>query len=81
MALMIAEFAHYYHMSIPEIFQMPAQMFFIFYRQIVRLAAGNMVNDINALTLAKAIQYAEAKDKAKVEREFKKIVKISQGKK
>lgn len=77
--MMVSEFVNAFGMTIPEVFEMKSQMFFIFYKYITNVTAVNMIHQIDSLNLAKSMQYADSKSKHKIDRQYKKVRKIAEG--
>jgi hypothetical protein len=76
---MVAEFVTEYHMTFQQVYDMPSQMFFIYYREVPAIRAQRIVDSMKANELVAAMQWSDDRNKRKVEREIKKIENISEG--
>lgn len=78
---MIVEFITAYPShSIIQIYEMPSQMFFTYYKKITTTMAIKRVEYIEAQLLAEAKKWADKGNKHKVDREYNKLIKIAEGK-
>lgn len=78
---MVGEFAHYYGMDIPTIYEMPSQMFFVYYRNIRSLIASKMIYEIQQLNIANAQVYGDDKGQREVKKQVKELLRIAKGNK
>jgi predicted metal-dependent hydrolase len=66
--------------SFIQIYEMPAQIFFTYYKKIPTSMAIKRVEYIEAQLLAEAKKWADKNNKHKVDREYNKLIKIAEGK-
>jgi hypothetical protein len=66
--------------TFPEVYEMPAQMFFVYYSKIPTAMAIDRIQYVESHLLAKARQWADNKTNHKVEREYKRLQKLAEGK-
>lgn len=63
--------------TIEEVLNMPAPLFFVFYDKIDAMFAIARTQYVEGHLLAKARQYASKAEALRVEREYKKIVRLA----
>jgi hypothetical protein len=65
--------------TFPQVYEMPAQMFFVFYSKIPTALAIHRIQYVESHLLAKARQWADKSNTHKVEREYTRIKKLAEG--
>lgn len=77
---MIVEFLQVFSAhKITDVYDMPAQMFFVYYRKVGTAFAIQRIHYVESHLMAKAKQWADKSTKHKVDMEYNKIKKLAEG--